>query len=349
MKKCFLLIAAIVAISCSKNELNLEELNQVESNLTLFVNSVNKVDPKSAVGDHSNQDDDNKINKLEVFVFNKEGDKDGLLDAYQLFTGDNLTNINIKATTGKKIIYVIANSPKENWYDINTLDNFITNVANLKTESLKNFIMTGSVTSILQPITSLSISISRLVAKIELQGIKTNFNGTPYNGCELTNVKVFLMNVNSNKYYYNGLMDNNTILNNKGFIIDDVNDCKMENMLYDEINIDINDDGYSTRHYFYAYENLVCLADNPDVTKLVIQADLNGTTYYYPVSINQENYGYNPDNGHFGIRRNTQYSISITISRPGSLDPNTPLEHGVLNSSLNILDWETSVSAPNEF
>ena len=76
-------------------------------------------------------------------------------------------------------------------------------------------------------------------------------------------------------------------------------------------------------------------------TRLVIQGDLNGNTYYYPISINREGFGYSSVNGHCGVKRNTSYKLDVTICRPGSTDPDEILEYGTLSTNLNVLDWVT--------
>jgi hypothetical protein len=82
-------------------------------------------------------------------------------------------------------------------------------------------------------------------------------------------------------------------------------------------------------------------SDESKFTRLVIQADLNGTTYYYPININRVGFGYSESNDHMGIKRNTSYSVEVTITRPGSLDPDSTLEFGTLTADITVLDWKT--------
>jgi hypothetical protein len=42
-----------------------------------------------------------------------------------------------------------------------------------------------------------------------------------------------------------------------------------------------------------------------------------------------------------GVKRNTSYAVNVTILRPGSLDPDTPVEHAALKTSLNVVNWAT--------
>ena len=106
----------------------------------------------------------------------------------------------------------------------------------------------------------------------------------------------------------------------------------------DRLDDAINDAGYTVPHYLYCYSNET--SDISSSTKLILQADLNGTTYYYPIPVNQEGYGLPEDNGHYGIRSNTVYTYGITVTRPGSLDPDIPLEPGVLNLNIDVKEWD---------
>jgi hypothetical protein len=176
-----------------------------------------------------------------------------------------------------------------------------------------------------------------------LASVKTSFAGTPWEGASLQNVKVYIINAAGDKLYHNGADQSTpTVLNSKKMVEADVNASAMTGMLKDDIQTNISDAGYNTLHSFYCYENVIdAETDVKRFTKLVIQADLNGKTYYYPISINREGFGYESSNGHMGVKRNTSYAVNVTILRPGSLDPDTPVEHAALKTSLNVVNWAT--------
>ena len=46
-------------------------------------------------------------------------------------------------------------------------------------------------------------------------------------------------------------------------------------------------------------------------------------------------------NDHFGVRRNTVYTIDVTICRPGSTVPDGVLEYGDMHTTVTIKDWVT--------
>ena len=164
----------------------------------------------------------------------------------------------------------------------------------------------------------------------------------------LNNCKLYLINANADKLLYNGEPTGSpVILNEGGLVTEDVTGTAQTGLLMDEISETISDAGYSTPHYLYCYSNET--SDIASCTKLVLQADIDGTTYYYPIPVNQEEYGYVTGNGHHGIKRNTVYSMGISISRPGSTDPDTPIEPGTLDLSISVADWTEVPEFDKEF
>ena len=155
---------------------------------------------------------------------------------------------------------------------------------------------------------------------------------------ELQNVKFYLTNEVGEKLYHNGNSPETvTILNSGKAVATDIRGCKMAGMLQESIPQSINDSGHPVPHYFYCYSNMLEQESETErYTKLIIQADLNGNTYYYPVPIK-------------GIERNSSYSIDVNIMRPGTLDPEQPLEKGTLDVTLNVLDWELLPKIDVEF
>jgi hypothetical protein len=82
---------------------------------------------------------------------------------------------------------------------------------------------------------------------------------------------------------------------------------------------------------------------------MVLQGNLDGVTYYYPIPVNQPGYGYTSTNGHYGVRRNCSYSYGITITRPGSLDPDEPIVPGTLELSIGVSEWNVIPHFHKEF
>ena len=92
----------------------------------------------------------------------------------------------------------------------------------------------------------------------------------------------------------------------------------------------------TTPHTFYAYPNNCAVSEDaswsPRATLLVLEASLyNGhdwVKYYYPVALDG------------GLVSNRQYRVSLTVHRPGSLDPNVPVKFDDVTPVVRVTDWE---------
>lgn len=341
MKK-MLMIAMGAALACSCTKENVVENADVPVESTVYISLKNEDATKASGSGHGVQADDNNIKTLEVFIFrvNEGGSDDGMLDGYRKFTGNDLaslTNLEVKTTTGKKIIYAVANSHKENWAGIMTRELFEKQTAELFNDDVKNFVMVGSKEETLQLASSISLSIKRMVARVQVNSVVAAFNGTPYEGSQLKNVKAYLTNVQGAKYLFDGSGENLKLINSKKYVEADMAGCTMQGMLHETLAASINDSGHTTPHYFYCYENnRTEETESARFTRLVIEAELNGTVYYYPISIK-------------GLERNCCYSIDVKIQRPGSLDPDKEVEIGTMDLTLEVLGWNSLPGSTVEF
>lgn len=282
--------------------------------------------------------EDNAVNTIDVFIFNGGTSSNyGQLDAYRRFE-DGSDVMEVHTTTGAKKICVIVNYTGEDMSSITDISQLQALTTSLQDETFGNLTMYGEKDVTMKAQTSETITVSRFISRVAVNSIITDFDGTPYEGAILSNCKIYLTNVHADKLLYNGNESTYPIvLNETRLSEDDVESTAQPGILMDEITVDIDDAGYTVPHYLYCYANET--SDITSSTKLILQADLNGTTYYYPVPVNQEGYGQPEENGHYGIRRNTVYTYSITVTRPGSLEPDIPLEPGVLDLNIVVEDW----------
>ncbi len=339
-KMLMLMAAAAMLCSCSKKDVTGNVLQMQES--VVYINLNRESATRATGAGHGVQADDNNIQTLEIFIFriNEGQPDDGMLDGYRKFTAaeiGNLTNLEVVSTTGKKIIYAVANSHRANWKDINTRVLFEQQTALLQQDNVRDFIMTGSTEAELQLASTVAFPIRRLVSRIQVSSIKTAFAGTPYEGMSLTGVKAYLTNVQAEKLVCNGNGDNTKVLSPNGYVEADAQGCIMPGMIYDDLGTDIGDSGYATPHYFYCYGNTFTEEDDSrKFTRVIIEGKLNGVTYYYPIAIE-------------GVERNSCYSVDVTIKRPGSLTPDSDVEIGTLLADVTVLDWSTIPGSTVEF
>lgn len=334
-----------IMTSCKKPCTTCDEV--LPSTLTL---SLSSTETKSSVS--STQEEDNTINTIDVFIFRNTDPTSAdyqKLDTYKRFSGDALSDLTLNTTTGPKTICIIVNEHTNAFIGVTDLTKFRGLVTNLNQEQIKSFTMYGETEETLGTTSSVSISVKRHISRVAVTSIKTKFAGTPYSGMTLSNIKLYLVNAHAQKLIYNNGSSPSTplIFNAAALSGDDANSTVEANLIYEPLTGTINDTGITTPYYFYCYSNETNNIEG--CTKMVLQGDLDGVTYYYPILINQDGYGYESTTGYYGVRRNTTYSYGITVTRPGSLDPNIPLVPGSLELTVSVDDWAVIPHFDKEF
>ena len=185
MKKRLFLAAMVAAVACSCAKESVVETIEEPLESTVYISLKHENGTKATGAGHGVQADDNNIKTLEVFIFRvNEGEDDhGMLDGYRKFTGNELatlTNLEVKTTTGRKMIYAVANSHMENWAGNMTRTLFEQQVAELFNDDVREFVMVGSLEETLQLASSVSFTIRRMVARVQVNSVVTAFDGTPY-------------------------------------------------------------------------------------------------------------------------------------------------------------------------
>lgn len=361
MKKITLLsivtLTLLFAAACQKEQIkeNCLPEERIEEPALLTID-ISVPATKASGSEHGNSANDAKINSLDILIFNnEEGTGNGLLEVYRNLSGSQLTdlsNIKITATTGAKKLFIIGNSHNESALkSITHYSDFETVESSLLKENVSNFCMTYSCETTLAPITEITAQLTRMVARVKLGTLKTNFTGTSFEGCNLDDVKIYLLNAHSTKLFYNGATPGNgSIFNYKRAKISEYEDAEMEGILYESASATLAPGDEISSKYFYCYENLLeSETDSDRFTRLVIEGKLKGTTYYYPVNINREGFGYVTVTGHKGVKRNASYSINCTISGMGSDNPDKIIESSAISVDITVTDWEDVESAEINF
>ena len=87
-----------------------------------------------------------------------------------------------------------------------------------------------------------------------------------------------------------------------------------------------NGETYDTDHYFYCYPN-----QTSTKTRLVIEAEIGGQIYYYPIVLNQ-------------VLPNNQYSYNVVLTRLGVDSPDASLDRSAYTVRITMKDWKTNSS-----
>lgn len=344
-------ISMLFQCSCTKNEQK-ATIEMGKIHLKFQISEVGKdgINLHSTKGIYSDENvltqaGDNTINTIDILVFSNNSASPTLskLDMIKTFTSADLLvspEITITTSSGEKMIYAVANSHGINWNIVKTLGDFNTVFADLSKENLNNFTMVGHSTGDIKTKPTSNIVLSRIISRIKLNSLSINFSNTVHSGKKLTDVKIYMINVNKEKLLCDGITSGATILNRGGLIPSDMESLAINGMLYDNVGTDLSDgERYSSIHTFHCYENTISSESIENkFTRLVIEGKIDGTSYYYPISINREGFGYT--SGAEGIEKNTCYSLSVTILREGSSSPDIILDKGTVNVVITSTDWK---------
>ena len=277
---------------------------------------------------------------VDIFVFND--DALGRLDSYQRIEGSG--PVKAASRKGDKILVIIANSSysKKDWRHINSFEGLYEETALLEQESTGYHIMTSvlEISSVDRHI--YRADMERLSSGIRINSIRTDFSGREYDGEPLTDVKVYLTNVNASCMLLRHEGFRPELIVNPGFLdMSAVSGFKDTGIIYREIDEDIGEDAIYPDIILFCYPNDAGeeTAGSP-FTRLVIEGRIRGETYWYPITINRGDFGIASGGDGRGIGRNMMYSYDITIRRTGTKDPDIPVSLEDVTISCPVEPWE---------
>lgn len=263
----------------------------------------------------------NKIKTLDIFIFNDDELK--RLDSYISVNRPSTAYLQVESGSGDKLMVMVANIADKSFSaaEISTYESLEEKYWELKDEDPNYPVMSGTCSFCAGSDGYTPIQLTPIMSNVCLDFIKCNFSGRGYTSKELENAVVYLTNVSGRA----------EIMRENGFRIKEL------------VNAGSLDKSYlgSMTHPELLYSkvvpkqwkpvNLYCYPNDgadgvvgSQHTKMVVQGDIDGATYYYPIEINQEGYGYS--SGPHGVSRNVKYSYNLTITRKGSTDPDTPVD-----------------------
>ena len=283
---------------------------------------------------------------LDIFVF-KDDDLE-TLDCYQRIDWPEEWDGNVCSSAGDRTISIFANSGKEanEWTRIRSREGLEKISASLEQENRNHPFMSGEARIIAREgiLTSAELSLRPLASEICLRSICCDFTGKPYAGEEITEVKVYLTNINAEC----GILEDGEILprrliNSARLCPEDLDSFDDPGLIYQELDINIG------RAWLKPGISLWCYPSNASeesigtpFSRLVIEGKIAGQTYYWPVNINR-------DSGSSGIDRNRQYIYDIKITRKGSTDPDIPVEADDIEMTFKTAIWEEKENCIVEF
>lgn len=260
------------------------------------------------------------IRTLDLFVFKDDGVME--LDSYASIKHPSTPYLSVTSGAGDKLLVVLANFDAgsletSDFWNYEALENIR---CSLKDEDPSFPVMSGECHFCAGADGYEPVQLTPVLSNICIDFIKCNFAGKGYTSSTLENASVYLTNISGTS----------ELLRQDGFHIVDtenygsldreyLNSMKHPEMIYRNVT-----PGHWAPVNLYCYPNDAAdgVLGSPH-TRLVLQGDIDGRTYYYPMEINQDGFGYS--SGPRGISRNIKYSYSITVTRKGSTDPDTLL------------------------
>jgi hypothetical protein len=300
---------------------------------------------------------EDQINTIAVGVFYSDGSVNTIVEPS--LSGGTASFSCYATTSGTPCdIVVVANAPSGTFAGVTTKTDFLAKTVSL-TQTSSNLPMSGDTTFTLvaRSTNTPTVSLSRLVARIELAQIKTSFDASgTYINAIFTPDKVFMYNamsvsdVNTASYPttsapLNGY-DGTTVF---ASLLDSLTGISLSGTQTD-----------ATSHYFYTFSNP---STSTSPTKLIISGslDINGdgdTTdtgegyVYYPIVVNKAQAGTTisttggtyADQGTSAVTRNVKYVLKATIKGPGVTDPSKDVTPADITLTVEVDPWALEVS-----
>jgi hypothetical protein len=399
MKKKSLLLAAVAAVlmsGCGK-EMNTDVTDSGKTaSLEIRVSGANVASTK-ATGTPDALTEENVITNLTVGLFKKDGTTDvisegkvtGTLESEKVtITGTGAAQVakfKVTGTEGERTVIVVANAPTGKFAGALNIDEFRKRALDL-TQVKTNLPMSGESAADAVTLTggttqTANVVVSRLVARIQLESLKTDFSPVgQYSNASFTLDKVFLYNaMSSSQVGVISAAELVTSLPIHGWDgTKEVGEIKNASLLDMGINALIPAapaSAYAVPYYFYAFQNYYSAGiDNTNkvtATKLVVSGwftpDKNAPAtkfyVYYPAVINRAQVGTtingtDKDNNavsdmsnisNTGILRNSTYSIEATIKSIGVDSPDMFMEPAALDLTVTVAPWSLKVTQKIDF
>jgi len=267
----------------------------------------------------------------DIFMFNNDRLK--RLDSYQRVCG----NI-VKAASrrGERILVAIVNPHRdmESWRGICSYEGLTAETALLSDDDPSNPLMTGEMTVKAGDYMKYSMNVSRMMSQICINSLRADFLGTEYEGENLTDVRIYLTNVNAEcNMLKSSDFSPGLVVNFGEFDVSATAGFTHKEMLVQEIEkVSAKGIPDPIRLFCYPCDHTTETSGSP-FTRLVIEGRIRGHLYYYPITINRD------VSGSSGIARNRKYVYDITINRSGTSDPDIPIESCQATVIGRIVPW----------
>lgn len=267
---------------------------------------------------------------MDILVFNDDDLQ--RLDCYQRMESGWNGDFHVSSQKGDKIMLFYANTQHaaEDWMWISSLSRAYKSSVCLEKETRGAPVMSGIMKA--EAGGKYSPELERRSAEVILNSLCCDFAGKAYEGEKLENVSVYLTNVNAESPIWRNEYRSTRFINQGRLSEKDVNAFRDPSLILADIEGSIGKEAVSPDIVLRCYEN-TSEREGPGTpyTRLVIQGDIQGVTWYWPIAVKGK--------GTNGVEANRKYTYDIRITGKGSADPDTEIERGNIEIIADIEEW----------
>ena len=284
---------------------------------------------------------------LDMLVF--RNDRLQYLECWQRVAFSGNGEVAVASMTGEKVLMACSGLERtpEDWMWVSSISSLDDARSALEKESRNSPVMSGSCgfhagkAMEQRP----ELTLRRISAEIYLKSLKCDFKGKPYEGEKLSDIHVYLTNVNASCRIWNDPGIATRIINQGRLIEEDVARFKEQSLIYQRIEGQVGTDAITTDVRLRCYPNMASQESmGSPFTRLVIQGKLDGDVWYWPIDINRGE-GRTPE----GIEGNCAYTFDIVLTRKGSADPDTAIKTESATIMMEVEKWEEKEEYSVEF
>lgn len=171
------------------------------------------------------------------------------------------------------------------------------------------------------------ITIKPLLTKIRINSLLADFRLHPYSGAVMENVKIYLTNIpSSSPVLGKREAPPSSWLNLGGYFEDDALTLKHPEMIFAATGNVGREVVFPSIELFCYPSGIVEESFGSPMTKLVIEAMIDGERWYYPILMKD-------------LERGDLVSMDITFTGKGTQDPETPVSRENIIISTSIIPW----------
>lgn len=281
---------------------------------------------------------------LDLFIYNMDNLQ--RLDSHSRMDFDGAFPQRIEAGSrgGMKKAVVLANWPEEelkDWSKVHTLTSVFCVMSYLGDDNPGRPRMTGTATVSAGSVNTI-ISMQTLSARIKIASLQCDFSGRAYAGETIKNARVYLTNVCTSTTISPDDNPGYSFANIGGLSEGDMEAFGAREMLCRKIYGEIGPSKMVTDFSLYCYPaSLKEERPGQPVMKLVLEGEIGGKRYYYPVPIGEYTGG--------KVNRNTTYQIDLLITRLGTDDPEAAVAPEAVKVGVQVLPWEDTSEQTIDF